>query len=385
MHFLVRHLLWSDLDPRLHAFDPQQAREAIASAVGQFTIHHALRPDRRADVAAAIDRALIAQVGAWSAGWSWSASEPGDGGPVPTSAYCCAEHSLVGSREDVTETALRAVSAWRARLEELAVIFDELTSVTEPTADAAVRAATRLLPQVVEWTNTDDAWYATFDAILRWALEHRGVDTADAARWVAASTKGHFASWCAPAPDALDAVSKTLRRETAQGETPPTNATDRWLKIREELGIRKRFYAPREVRSDGHLRLIETFDAIRDPMRAERMRQALACARAQGLGPRTGTGSRTKGPQERGSRTLGAERPAGEPFFAQLMRRDGSAPFRALVELHTSPIDGRTTASTSNARSTRGFRRTSPSHARGAFGRSRLSGVADYPRAFVIA
>jgi len=54
-------------------------------------------------------------------------------------------------------------------------------------------------------------------------------------------------------------------------------------------------------------------------------------------------------------------------------------------ELFGMPIDGRTTASTSNMRSTRGFGRTSPSRARGASGRRRLSGVPDYPNAFVIA
>jgi len=45
------------------------------------------------------------------------------------------------------------------------------------------------------------------------------------------------------------------------------------------------------------------------------------------------------------------------------------------VEPPTPPIDGRTCASTPRLLSTRGSGRTSPSRARGAFGRGRLSGV----------
>ena len=72
-------------------------------------------------------------------------------------------------------------------------------------------------------------------------------------------------------------------------------------------------------------------------------------------------------------------------FFAQLVGAVARCFAKLDRELSGMPIDGRTTASTSNTRSTRGFKRTSPSRARGALGRSRLSGVPDYPNAFVIA
>ena len=72
-------------------------------------------------------------------------------------------------------------------------------------------------------------------------------------------------------------------------------------------------------------------------------------------------------------------------FFAQLVGAVDRRFAKLDRELSCAPIDGRTTASTSNTRSTRGFRRTSPSRARGAFGRVHLSGVPDYPNGFVIA
>ncbi|MCA9613321.1 MAG: Fic family protein [Myxococcales bacterium] len=202
------------------------------------------------------------------------------GGPVPTEAYCCAAHSLVGTRADVIATAAGALAAWRTRVEELARIFDELAATDEPVADAAVRAATRLLPVVLEWTGAEDAWYATFATVVRWALERRGVDPAEASTWVEASTRGHFESWMGPSPAAVTKVLEILRDAASREPTPTTDATKRWLSIRSEVRGRKRLYTPSEVCDDGHLRLIETFDASRGPIRADRMRRALASARA---------------------------------------------------------------------------------------------------------
>jgi luciferase family oxidoreductase group 1 len=63
-------------------------------------------------------------------------------------------------------------------------------------------------------------------------------------------------------------------------------------------------------------------------------------------------------------------------FGAQLAALRAPAVPRSAAEPRERPIDGRSCASTSRSLSTRGSGRTSPSRARGAFGRGRLSGVA---------
>jgi MFS family permease len=62
-------------------------------------------------------------------------------------------------------------------------------------------------------------------------------------------------------------------------------------------------------------------------------------------------------------------------FCAQLGALRAPAVPRSAAEAPTRPIDGRSCASTSRSLSTRGSGRSSPSRARGAFGRGRLAGV----------
>ncbi len=45
-------------------------------------------------------------------------------------------------------------------------------------AEAVERAASSLLPLVLERTANEDAWYSTFEIVLGWYLESTGADPA---------------------------------------------------------------------------------------------------------------------------------------------------------------------------------------------------------------
>jgi hypothetical protein len=155
---------WRDVDPTTHPFDPSPVRSIAEACVKVGGDRDAIEEN--------IDRALIATYGMWAAGWRWAATEPGCGGLVRE--WCCAAHSLLQPREPRARSIERVVAAfadWRAVLEQLSILFVEMR-----TANASVeQAATRLLPLVVERTDCEDAWYATYVTVLVWYLESTGL------------------------------------------------------------------------------------------------------------------------------------------------------------------------------------------------------------------
>ena len=119
-------LRWSDVDPKAHVWDVRAARATAVRALAPHDLEHDREIGDRDEAEHAVDRALMAEHGAWMAGWRWAASEPGGGGPVR--AYCCADHSLCGSTEAVADVVAEAVADWRARLEVLGEVFEELSA-----------------------------------------------------------------------------------------------------------------------------------------------------------------------------------------------------------------------------------------------------------------
>lgn len=270
-------LRWSDVDPKAHVWDVRAARATAVRALAPHDLEHDREIGDRDEAEHAVDRALMAEHGAWMAGWRWAASEPGGGGPVR--AYCCADHSLCGSTEAVADVVAEAVADWRARLEVLGDVFEELSAQPLAPEEAAPAAASRLLPLVLEWTNAEDAWYATFQRILTWALEHRGLDPDATARAVDRALSGHFESWVAPSGEVRERAWSELAQ--AVGEAPEVvDATTRWLDVRDQTAWRReRLYRPTPVKRDGHVAFIERVDGARDDERARRMFRALRMAR----------------------------------------------------------------------------------------------------------
>ena len=282
-------LRWRDVDPHGRHFDPSRAKEIARRLVTEAA---AAAPVDRDRLEAAIDRALLAEYGAWAAGWNWAASEPGGGGPV--TGWCCPRDSLLRKGEEGPEpqtTIDRVVAAlenWQAFLSQMDAAFASIHEATreEPLARAAEHAAARLLPLIIGRTGAEDAWYATFGKVLLWYLEARGVAPDRIAGVVHETISGRFESWTAPEPPLAQATCEALGEAVAAAAGDGTGAVSHaglaeWLAIRDKAfanppGQRERA----RVYADGHRRYIEGPERARDPERARRMATALESARA---------------------------------------------------------------------------------------------------------
>ncbi len=277
----VWQLPWADVDPAGQRFSIEEVERVVHAALDRRDLRGDTHRRRAED---AIDRALIAEFGWWMAGWRWTASEPGCGGPV--SGYCCAPHSLGPGADEAVAGVVAAARSWREQLEALALHFGVLREENAGLAveEDACRAASQLLPLVLEWTDADDAWYGTFERILAWYLEPVIGDPVVAREVVQGAIGGRFESWITPDDDTADAVVADVGAAVGvevRGEWEGVDALARWLEIRE--GIRwqqKRLCRVEPVVRDGHLAFVEAWDRPRGEERAERMVAAIEEARA---------------------------------------------------------------------------------------------------------
>jgi len=263
---------WRDVDPTTHPFDPAPVR-AIADAC-------VIVGGDRGAIEENIDRALIATYGMWAAGWRWAASEPGCGGLVR--AWCCAADSLLQPREPRVrsiEMVVAAVADWRAVLEQLSILFAEMRAANA----SAEQAATRLLPLVVERTECNDVWYATYATVLSWYLESTGLGDASIRAAIRQAIDGRFGSWIEPdeyvTGDVLRAVGVAVEK-AAQTEIVPRDALTEWLLHRDEPILHIQTNGVRlPVTRDAHRHWIDSIDEARDARRAAGMRAALDACR----------------------------------------------------------------------------------------------------------
>ena len=288
---LLSFLRWADVDPTGRPFDPAPAaaialRHVRAAVGGDLGRRTPIAGVERDDVEAAIARELVVAYGPWAAAWSWSPSEPGDGGPVP--GWCCARDSVLadGDRDAraTIERVVAAVTALRALLEELAARFAELRAAAAglPLERGVEHAAAALLPLVLERTGAEDAWYRTFCRFLAWYVETLGGEP-EALAVIDDVVGGRFASWITPdagvAAEACralgDAVGRALVDEAVDDAQPA------WRALRgHAFGAGPSPGARVEVSGDAHRAFIDHVDRARDPVRAERMLAALAACRA---------------------------------------------------------------------------------------------------------
>ncbi len=286
----VRFLHWVDVDPALHAFDPALARavalDVVGSVVGGKLERNRPGGAKKDGIERELNTGLVEAYGAWVLGWTWAASEPGGGGPIRS--WCCADDSVFANGDrgalPTIERVVAAVTEWRAFLETLAALYRELRDATAAfdLPQRTEHAASRLVALVVERTEAEDAWYATFTQLLRWFLElcGHGAVTEDA---IANVVRGHFHSWAAPDPASIAAVVHGLGEAVLR---PPavTDSLAIWLAVRETaFGIAASAPVNRPGRRVAHRAFIETQDRARDPIRAERMLAALDACRSSAL------------------------------------------------------------------------------------------------------
>lgn len=229
-----------------------------------------------------IDRALLAEFGPSVAGWLWSRGEGGGGGPV--TCYCCGPHSLGRDATQDIDTVVGAVADWQRWLEGLATEFaqiDDRSPGLEP-ADRASRAASHLLPQILERTGAEDAWYRTFEVVLAWYLEHALGDAALAVSIARTTIDGRFESWIEPSEELRQSVTLDAGTVTARAlDEPAAEALDAWLVLRRKTRWDQNRRHDHEVTGrDGHEQYISQRDAPRSAERATRMTEALRKVRA---------------------------------------------------------------------------------------------------------
>lgn len=303
---IAGYLRWVDVDPSARppldlARTAQLLRPLVAAAAK-------LRgPGFREALVCALHRELLIAFGPWVAGWTWSASEPGGGGPVH--GWCCADHSLFPVAEDpaggpradladrdddpVTASTARVIAAledWQRCLEELAALFDEIHGKHKLPPPGGTRsqiergvevAASRVLPWVIARTHAEDAWYSTFTKLLAWYVESAGYDLELARDVIAETIDGKFLSWMEPDAPVATATCGEIGRAIAgmAQSTDERDATAAWRLARPRAfaNLEKVVHVP--VRADGHRRYIEERDRDRDPDRAERMLAALELCR----------------------------------------------------------------------------------------------------------
>ncbi|KAH3742997.1 Fic family protein [Pelomyxa schiedti] len=231
---------------------------------------------------------LIREYGDWACGWCWTLGEGGEAGVIKT--WCCNVHSF---KDNAEENVVAALTEWRSWCLELSEIFAKLRkqlACYDP-AQATARAASHLLPLVVKWTGSQDAWYHTFAVILSWYLSSF-LPEKDVQDLILTTMGGRFESWSSPDSVTAQAVcedvgravgaklSQAQREAQSKAKAAQIDSLSDWLRIRNSFSwlIPEKSTLPTAGR-DGHVEYITTHDAKRDPARATNMMTALSQAR----------------------------------------------------------------------------------------------------------
>lgn len=234
-----------------------------------------------------LTHALVDHFGLWCMGWNWAASEPGGGGAVH--GWCCANHSIRRKDEDGDEPtigrAIDAVIEWASFVEFLSHRFGALERELDglPLAEMTERAATALLPMVLERTQATDAWYGTFSVILSWFLQSQGHASLALLGEVLEVTSGRFESWVEPSTGDAERACADLgvAVSSLDPDEPAVDSLGVWLRHRGRVeGYDVEHWKPGRALSDAHVEYIETVDRARSDIRADGLRSALERARA---------------------------------------------------------------------------------------------------------
>lgn len=205
---------WNDLDPNLHPFDRDRARETVGrlGPAADVPTRPADRPDHAwlHDVGApwirAIDEAVVEHYGPWAAGWRWSSEM---GGPVRSWTF----REAFTAPDETLDRVTTALLEWRGFLEELAgclVRFPVRDTPPEHRKAMWERAAVHLVTLTIERTGATDMWYETCAAVLHWFLSASGIPENEAETLLGQAIGGRFGSWVAPSETVVADVGERL-------------------------------------------------------------------------------------------------------------------------------------------------------------------------------
>lgn len=292
-------LHWRDIDPATHPCDLAPVREIARRHIERLSESlpknrdYLLGDPRQAACEHDITLELVHRYGLWMAGWTWSCSEPGGGGPVKS--WCCPRDSLLPKGESPEKTIARVVDAiheWRAFLEEIAGFQVKLQLETNHLSpDTAVEIiATHYLPLAIDKSQCNDAWYYLHDKLLTWHFEAMGHDDLRIREAIVKARSGKFESWVKPEPEIAKEVIMQLSANVAERLTGPADTADAlldWLKLRRKTDWKNNTGYAIPPCDDGHLVFVEKYDEPRSPERTRRFRDALAFIRKHAKKPLT--------------------------------------------------------------------------------------------------
>ncbi len=227
-----------------------------------------------------LNRVLVERFGVWVGGWCWGVC---DGGLVRS--WAGARSVAADGPPSVTiERVFEAVREWHALIDALAALFETLRPAEDAElAEVVERAAAALVTWAVARTETNDAWYHAFAAVLAWYLQAWALDDATAEAEINRIISGRFESWVAPAEQVRRSTCADLGLATAlRYERTPPDATLVWIGVRRSAFAQVRGFGPptsRHPPGDGHRRFIEGLERRRDRVRADHMRAALSSCR----------------------------------------------------------------------------------------------------------
>ena len=205
-------LAWSEVDPRRHAFNPEEAREFVRQLISlsddspSWEVRSA-----RPGWSDSITRALVTQFGRWACGWRWARDE-GEIGGGPVSYWCCSTHSI-GTLDETLIRVAGALVEWREWLEQLAGRYEGFALPAEPSAAqlaAWERAVAQLVTVVAQRTRAGDIWYVHCTQVLRWCLSDAGIGEERHGELVKLAIGGRFESWIQPPRDIVDDVGARI-------------------------------------------------------------------------------------------------------------------------------------------------------------------------------
>ncbi|MEV1068905.1 hypothetical protein [Streptomyces sp. NPDC050263] len=208
----ARWLTWDELDPARHPFAWDEDEEATLSALIREWVPPVLSGmagwwQGENWCADQVDAIIRERYGNWATGWNWCYRYGGVIGSWVTGAT---------SVTTPDETAARAVAAlleWRAWLERLAELFEELAPAPEASPEERSwhleRASVRLVTRVLD-SGAEGGWHGMAARTMTWFLSTTGMDPAEAERAVETAIGGRFESWTDPGSTLIDSVGEDL-------------------------------------------------------------------------------------------------------------------------------------------------------------------------------
>ena len=230
---------------------------------------------------------LSAKFGSWVQGWQ---SFPTSGGGVIQN-WCCAQHSVFAggdrSLNDTIERVANSVVEWFEFLKFLHQKFEALDeeSKEDDIAVKTEKAAVFFVHKVIDLNNASDAWYATFEMILKWYLEVIGVETELINDQIEAAVEGHFSSWMEPKQETLKkgvaAIGAVVKNPAPELHREVPDTTSSWIRFRDREWFDRTPFVPIvDVKQDRHLKFVQEFDFEKSAERGEAMVAALAKCRS---------------------------------------------------------------------------------------------------------